>query len=72
MCLSAIYWARLDRLVYANSRDDAAAIGFDDDFLYREVVKPLHERAIPTTKLDLPEALDVFAEWAANPNKIPY
>lgn len=72
MCLSAIYWARLDRLVYANSRGDAAAIGFDDDFLYREVVKPVHERAIATTKHDLPEALDVFADWAANPNKIPY
>ena len=47
MCLSAIYWARLDRIYFANSREDAAAIGFDDDLLYREVPKPIEARIDP-------------------------
>ena len=72
MCLSAIYWARLDRIYFANSRADAAAIGFDDELLYGEVSKPIEDRVIPTVKLALPEAAAVFAEWAAKPNKIPY
>ena len=41
MCLSAIYWARLDRIYFANSREDAAAIGFDDELIYSEVSKPI-------------------------------
>ena len=72
MCLSAIYWARLDRIYFANSRQDAAAIGFDDDFLYHEVAKPVEVRSIPTIKLELPEAAAVFAEWQAKPDKVRY
>jgi guanine deaminase len=72
MCLSAIYWARLDRIYFANSREDAAAIGFDDDFLYREVEKPIEARTIPTVKLDLPEAKAVFEEWERKPDKVEY
>lgn len=72
MCLGAIYWARLDRITFANSRQDAAAIGFDDEFLYREVAKPVGERTIPTIKLTMPEAEAVFAEWQAKPDKIEY
>ena len=72
MCLGAIYWARLDRITFANSRQDAAAIGFDDEFLYREVAKPVGDRAIPTIKLAMPEAEAVFAEWQAKPDKIEY
>jgi guanine deaminase len=72
MCLAAIYWARLDRITFANSRADAAAIGFDDDLIYGEVSKPIEHRLIPTTKLDLPEADAVFAEWHAKADKIPY
>lgn len=72
MCLSAIYWARLDRIYYANSRDDAAAIGFDDEFLYREVPKPIGERSIPTVQLALPEAAAVFAEWESKRDKVTY
>ena len=60
MCLAAIYWARLDRITFANSRQDAAAIGFDDALIYGEVSKPIEDRVIPTTKLELPEAA-VFA-----------
>ena len=72
MCLAAIYWARLDRVYFANSREDAAAIGFDDEFLYSEVAKPIEARMIPTFKLDLPEAEAVFAEWQAKPDKVEY
>jgi tRNA(Arg) A34 adenosine deaminase TadA len=72
MCLSAIYWARLDHIYFANSREDAAAIGFDDEFLYREVSKPIEARSIPTVKLDLPEAAAAFAEWHAKPDKVEY
>ena len=72
MCLAAIYWARLDRVFFANSREDAAAIGFDDALIYGEVSKPIEDRIIPTTKLALPEAEAVFAEWQAKPDKIPY
>ena len=72
MCLAAIYWARLDHIYFANSREDAAAIGFDDEFLYREVSKPIEARSIPTVKLNLPEAAAVFAEWRAKPDKVEY
>jgi guanine deaminase len=72
MCLSAIYWARLDRIYYANSRDDAAAIGFDDQFLYDEVAKPIPDRSLPCEHLDLGEARDVFAAWDAKEDKIAY
>ncbi|HSM40733.1 MAG TPA: nucleoside deaminase [Afifellaceae bacterium] len=72
MCLSAIYWARLDRLYFANSRDDAKAIGFDDAHIYEEVGKPVHERGIPTVHMHLPEAAAVFAEWHDKVDKIEY
>jgi len=72
MCLSAIYWARLDRLYFANSRDDAKAIGFDDAHIYEEVGKPVHERVITTVHMHLPEAAAVFAEWHDKVDKIEY
>ena len=72
MCLAAIYWARLDRIYFANTRADAARIGFDDDLIYAEVSKPLEHRTIPTLQLPLPEAEAVFAEWAASPDKLRY
>jgi guanine deaminase len=72
MCLAAIYWARLDRVFFANSRQDAAAIGFDDELIYGEVSKPVEHRVIPTVKLMLPEAEAVFAEWQTKPDKIAY
>ena len=72
MCLAAIYWARLDRIFFANTREDAASIGFDDAHIYGEVSKPIEERVIPTVQLTLPEAETVFAEWRAKPDKIPY
>jgi tRNA(Arg) A34 adenosine deaminase TadA len=72
MCLSAIYWARLERIYYGNSRVDAAGIGFDDEFLYVEVAKPIEEREIPTVQLMAEEALGVFEEWKTMPDKVPY
>ncbi len=72
MCLAAIYWARIDRIFFANTREDAAAIGFDDAHIYDEVAKPIEDRVIPTIKLAMPEAEAVFAEWQAKPDKILY
>jgi len=72
MCLAAIYWARIKKVSYANTRRDAARIGFDDDFLYREVAKPGARRKIPMKQILRAEALKVFAEWEAKPDKIRY
>ena len=72
MCLAAIYWARLQKIYYANTRKDAAAIKFDDDFLYSEVALPVSRRKILMKQLLHKEALKVFAEWKKKPDKIPY
>ena len=72
MCLAAIYWARMGKIFYANARRDAAAIGFDDDFLYREVARPVSRRKLPMKQLLRGEALKVFAEWKRKPDKIRY
>ncbi len=72
MCLSAIYWARLDRIWFANGQADAAAIQFDDAWLYREVALPLAERALPTAELMRDEALAVFQAWEAKLDKTRY
>jgi guanine deaminase len=72
MCLGAIYWARFDRVYYANTRKDAAAIGFDDDRIYGEFAKPMATRCLPFVHLPLGEAAQVFKEWMAKSDKIPY
>lgn len=72
MCLGAIYWARLDRVYFGNVRTDAARIGFDDDFIYREIPLPLEARAIPMVRLLQAEALTAFDAWETNPDKVPY
>ncbi len=72
MCLAAIYWARIGRLYYANTRKDAARIGFDDEALYRELTLPIPKRALPTTQMLRDEALAAFTEWQRKPDKIPY
>ena len=72
MCLAAIYWARLDRVFYANDRADAAAAGFDDDHIYREFAVAIEQRAVPITALLREEALPVFHEWNALADKTPY
>ena len=72
MCLGAIYWARIGRIWFANDRSDAAAIGFDDDFLYREIPRPLAERRLPTQRLLAEEARAAFDAWAGKPDKVAY
>ena len=72
MCLAAIYWARLKRVFYANTRKDAAKIGFDDDLIYRELARPLSKRSLPMKQLLRDEALKSFAEWDAKPDKVRY
>ncbi|MEY2905323.1 MAG: hypothetical protein RJA52_1339 [Bacteroidota bacterium] len=63
MCLGAIYWARPDKVVFGCTRTDAAEIGFDDDFIYREINTPFHERKIPLIPAYRELALDLFEEW---------
>ena len=72
MCLGAIYWARPSAVYFANTREDAAAIGFDDDFIYGELKRPLPERAIPMVGLDKREAMKVFEAWNAMEGKPGY
>ena len=72
MCLAAIYWARFKKVYYANSRRDAAKIGFDDELIYREVARPVSRRLIPMKQLLRVEAEKVFAEWKDKPGKVVY
>ncbi len=72
MCLAAIYWARPDRIVYACSRKDAANIGFDDDYIYKEIPLSIEQRAIPTNQLCRDEALSVFKHWQQKVDKVDY
>ena len=72
MCLSAIYWTRLKQIYFANSRKDAAAIGFDDDFIYQEIPLPLKKRKIPMKQLMRKEAQAAFDEWKNKLDKVLY
>ncbi len=72
MCLAAIYWARLERIYYANTRADAARIGFDDDHIYREFALPLESRAIPMERMLAREAEADFAAWMKKADKVQY
>src|SRR5947199_2266573 len=72
MCLSAIYWARLRKVFYGNTRKDAAKIAFDDDFIYREVALPIRKRKLVMKQLLRDEALAAFVEWQNKADRIPY
>ena len=72
MCLSAIYWARLGKIYYANTKTDAANIQFDDDFIYQEIAKAPQARAIPMPQLLRDEAQQAFVDWQHNNKKIAY
>lgn len=72
MCLGAIYWARPARVFFANTREDAKRIGFDDDFIYAQVALPFGERSIPFIPLMREEALTAFRMWEAKIDKTPY
>ncbi|KYG60752.1 nucleoside deaminase [Bdellovibrio bacteriovorus] len=72
MCLSAIYWARIGKIYYANTRKDAAEINFDDDFIYEEIPKAISDRKVPMEQCAHQEALAVFKEWQTKADKVPY
>jgi guanine deaminase len=72
MCLAAIYWARIPRIFYGNTRADAAAIGFDDDFIYQQIPLPPERRAIDMKPLLRDEALAAFQEWSSKTDKVRY
>jgi tRNA(Arg) A34 adenosine deaminase TadA len=72
MCLGAIYWARPDRIVYACTREDAAAIQFDDHFIYEQILLPPDQRKIPGNQCGREKGLEVFREWENKADKIQY
>ncbi len=72
MCLAAAYWARVDRIYYANTAEDAAAIGFDDHFFYTQLGLLPGDRTIPEERLLPEEALAVFQAYLAKPGRVPY
>lgn len=72
MCLGAIYWARPDKVYYANTREDAADIGFDDDFIYQEIHVPFAARKIPFEQIARNASLKVFHAWKSKNDKTLY
>lgn len=72
MCLGAIYWARPARVFFANTRDDAKRIGFDDEFIYEQIAKPIEKRSIAMIPLMRAEALEAFRIWEEKPDKTVY
>ena len=72
MCLSAIYWARIGKIYYANTRDDAKKIDFDDSLIYSEFNKNISERKIPMIQIMRDEALKAFELWDKKTDKVKY
>jgi guanine deaminase len=72
MCLSAIYWARIDKIYFGGLAEDAAKAGFDDSAIYAEIARPLAQRKIPMMQLMRLETLEAFRVWEENPGKILY
>ena len=72
MCLSAIYWARIDKIYYANTRKDAQKIDFDDSLIYSEFQKNINERKIPMIQMMRNEALKAFELWDKKIDKVKY
>ncbi len=72
MCLTAIMWARIPQIYFANSRDDASQAGFDDSKFYQQVSLPLNQREIHSMQIPDPNAALAFSEWVTDPKNIPY
>ena len=72
MCLGAIYWARPDRIYYANTKEDAQAINFDDQFIYEEIERPIAKRQLFTKQMMREEAIIAFQKWSESADKIDY
>ncbi|MEO9806068.1 MAG: nucleoside deaminase [Reichenbachiella sp.] len=72
MCLGAIYWARPDKIYYANSKEDAAHINFNDQFIYEEIEKPINQRKLFTRQMLREEAKEAFKKWEESPDRVDY
>ncbi len=72
MCLGAIYWSHLDHVYYANTKDDAKQIDFDDAFIYDEILRPMDKRHKPFIQIMRNEALAAFEKWQKKEDKLPY
>ncbi len=72
MCLGAIYWARPDKVFYGCTKDDAAKVGFDDDFIYKEINLDYSKRSIPFEQYEREIALELFKKWKSLDGKIEY
>jgi guanine deaminase len=72
MCLGAIYWVRLDSVYFGNTCHDAAAVGFDDHFIYEELGVPREQRKMPTVRMLAEEAIESFRAWQAHQARIHY
>ena len=72
MCLSALYWAGVDRIYYGNTQEDADKIDFSDKFIYRELEKSHLERAVPCIHIENDRTIKAFEKWAAKPDKVEY
>ena len=72
LCLAACYWSRVDKIYYANTREDARKIDFDDSFIYSEINKNINERKIPMTQMMRDEALKAFELWDKKTDKVKY
>ena len=72
MCLGAIYWARIDRIYFANDAADASQAGFDDSLLYQELRRNHSQRKIPMVQMMREEGLEAFRAWKSSSNKIEY
>jgi len=72
MCLSAVYWSNIDKIYFGNTKKDAARIGFRDDFIYRELSRPLLKRKLKITQQLRDEALTAFEVWDLLDNKTKY
>jgi tRNA(Arg) A34 adenosine deaminase TadA len=72
MCLSAIYWAKIGSIFYAQTRLEAERIGFIDKMLYEELIAPVEKRKISITQVDLPEGKELYGEWMKMQDRIQY
>jgi tRNA(Arg) A34 adenosine deaminase TadA len=72
MCLGAIYWAKINKIYYCNTRNDAKNIGFDDEFIYDEINKPIDERKMKMIRIKVDDDLKSFNEWKEKLDKKVY
>ncbi len=72
MCLGAIYWSHLSRIYFANAKEDASAIGFDDSYIYQQLDRSIQQRSVPMLQMLRDEAVCIFDEWQRKPDKIEY